>query len=70
MECVADGDGAALFRSIYPDHDIRVKQRDPEADYFAGRKAEYRREKEPMAAVLIQKAEEALLPGLARAWEG
>jgi prolycopene isomerase len=40
-----------------------------ETDYFAGRKAEYRREKERMAAVLIQKAEEAVLPGLSGAIE-
>ena len=40
-----------------------------EADYFAGRKAAYRREKERMAAVLIQRVEEALLPGLSGAIE-
>jgi prolycopene isomerase len=40
-----------------------------EADYFAGRKAAYYKEKERMAAVLIRKAEETLLPGLANAIE-
>jgi phytoene dehydrogenase-like protein len=40
-----------------------------EADYFAGRKDAYRREKERMAAALIEKAEEVLLPGLSDAIE-
>ena len=34
-------------------------------DYFAGNKEAYRKEKERMAEILIQKAEKALLPGLA-----
>jgi all-trans-retinol 13,14-reductase len=40
-----------------------------EADYFAGRKTAYNKEKERMADVLIRKAERALLPGLSRAIE-
>jgi all-trans-retinol 13,14-reductase len=40
-----------------------------EADYRAGRKTAYNREKERMADVLIRKAEEALLPGLSNAIE-
>jgi all-trans-retinol 13,14-reductase len=40
-----------------------------EADYFAGRKAEYDRAKRRMADVLIRNAEQALLPGLSRAVE-
>jgi len=40
-----------------------------ERDYFAGRKAAYRREKERMAAILIERAERALLPGLSKAIE-
>ncbi len=40
-----------------------------ESDYFAGRKAEYRKAKERMADVLIARAEESLLPGLSRAIE-
>ena len=40
-----------------------------EADYFQGKKAAYRAEKERMADILIKKAEETLLPGLAKAIE-
>lgn len=40
-----------------------------EADYFKGNKADYRKEKERMADVLIEKAEKALLPGLSKAIE-
>jgi len=40
-----------------------------EKDYRAGNKAEYSKEKERMAAVLIAKAEKALLPGLSKAIE-
>ena len=40
-----------------------------EKAYDAGDKAEYRKEKERMAQVLIAKAEKALLPGLSRAIE-
>lgn len=40
-----------------------------ESDYRAGRKAAYIAEKERMARILIQQAEEALLPGLAKAIE-
>lgn len=38
-----------------------------EADYFQGKKGDYRAEKERMAAILIKKAEETLLPGLTKA---
>ncbi len=40
-----------------------------EADYFAGRKEEYRAEKERMADIMIEKAEKLLLPGLREAIE-
>ena len=40
-----------------------------EKDYFAGNKEAYRKEKERMADVLIQRAEERLLPGLTKAIE-
>ncbi len=40
-----------------------------EADYRAGRKSEYNREKRRMADALVRKAEQALLPGLSRAIE-
>ena len=38
-----------------------------EKDYLAGDKAEYKKAKERMADILIQRAEEKLLPGLAKA---
>lgn len=40
-----------------------------EKDYLNGNKTEYRKEKERMAAILIQKAERTLLPGLSKAIE-
>jgi all-trans-retinol 13,14-reductase len=40
-----------------------------ERDYRAGNKADYRKEKERMAEILIRKAEKALLPGLSKAIE-
>ncbi|HTX98535.1 MAG TPA: NAD(P)/FAD-dependent oxidoreductase [Bacteroidota bacterium] len=40
-----------------------------ERDYHAGKKEEYRREKERIASMLIQKAERSLLPGLSKAIE-
>jgi phytoene desaturase len=40
-----------------------------EADYFSGHKAAYNAEKERLADILIQRAEEALLPGLSKAIE-
>jgi all-trans-retinol 13,14-reductase len=40
-----------------------------EADYFAENKKAYRKEKERMAQILIKRAEEKLLPGLAEAIE-
>jgi prolycopene isomerase len=38
-----------------------------ETDYFAGKKSEYRKEKERMADVLIERIEKKLLPGLSKA---
>ncbi len=38
-----------------------------EKDYFAGRKEEYRKEKERLAGILIQRVEKTLLPGLSAA---
>jgi len=40
-----------------------------EADYFQGKKESYRKEKERMADILIDKVEETLLPGLRKAIE-
>lgn len=40
-----------------------------ESDYMSGNKAEYRKEKERMAEVLIRRAEKVLLPGLSSAIE-
>ena len=40
-----------------------------EIDYFAGRKGAYRRQKERMASILIERAERALLPGLSKSIE-
>jgi prolycopene isomerase len=40
-----------------------------EKDYFAGKKAEYRKVKERMAEILIDRAEKSLLPGLSKAIE-
>lgn len=40
-----------------------------EADYFKGQKKAYRKEKERMADILIDKAEETLMPGLRKAIE-
>jgi len=40
-----------------------------EADYFQGRKKAYRKEKERMADILIDKVEETLLPGLRKTIE-
>ena len=40
-----------------------------EADYFQGNKDAYRKEKERMAEILIQRVEETLLPGLSKAIE-
>jgi phytoene dehydrogenase-like protein len=40
-----------------------------EADYFAGKKDAYRAEKERLAGILIQRAEEKFLPGLRKAIE-
>ena len=40
-----------------------------EVDYFGGRKAAYKKEKERLAAILIARAEETVLPGLSGAIE-
>jgi prolycopene isomerase len=40
-----------------------------EADYLAGNKGEYRKEKDRMAEILISRAEKALIPGLSKAIE-
>lgn len=40
-----------------------------EKDYRAGRKEEYRKEKERMADILIERAEQTILPGLSRVIE-
>jgi len=40
-----------------------------EADYFAGEKAEYRREKERIADIVLKRVEETFLPGLSDAIE-
>ncbi len=40
-----------------------------ESDYFSGNKAEYKKEKERIAGILIDRAEKTLLPGLSSAIE-
>ena len=40
-----------------------------QADYFKGEKSAYRKEKERMAGVLIERVEKKLLPGLSKAIE-
>lgn len=40
-----------------------------EADYFKGKKTEYRKEKERMTDIIIERVEKALLPGLSKAIE-
>jgi phytoene dehydrogenase-like protein len=76
------GYGLTLYDNLYRGYSpegkntiniITLQGYDPwkkyEADYFAGKKDAYRREKERMADVLIQKVEETLLPGLRKAIE-
>lgn len=74
------GFGLMLYDNLYPGYSPKGKNTvtimalqgyEPwkkfEADYFQGKKGDYRAEKERMAAVLIKKAEETLLPGLTKA---
>jgi phytoene dehydrogenase-like protein len=73
------GVAVTLYDNIYPDYSPRRKNtvnimtlqgyapwEKYEKDYFAGNKGAYRKEKERMADILIQKAEKALLPGLSK----
>jgi len=76
------GVGVTLYDNIYHEYSPRGKntvnimtlqgygpwERFAE-DYFAGNKEAYRKEKERMAEILIQKTEKALLPGLATSIE-
>jgi prolycopene isomerase len=72
------GIGVTLYDNIYGEYSPKGKNtvniltlqgygpwEKYEKDYLAGNKAEYKKEKERMADILIQKAEKALLPGLA-----
>ena len=72
------GVGVALYDNIYREYSppgkntvnlMTLQGYGPwekyEKDYFAGNKAAYKKEKERMADILIQKAEKSLLPGLA-----
>ncbi len=76
------GVGVSLYDNIYPGYSpagkntvnlVTLQGYAPwerfEADYFAGRKAEYKKEKERLAAILIARAEATVLPGLSRAIE-
>ncbi len=76
------GFGLTLYDNLYPGYSpegkntiniIVLQGYEPwkkyEADYFAGKKDAYRREKERLASVLIKKVEETLLPGLTTAIE-
>jgi phytoene dehydrogenase-like protein len=76
------GYGLALYDNIYRDYspsgkntlNIIVLQgfdhwKKYEADYWKGRKEEYRAEKERMADILISRVEKDLLPGLSEAIE-
>ncbi len=74
--------GIALYDNLYPGYSPKGKNtinlltlqgydhwKPYEADYRQGRKEAYRAEKERIANLLIQQAEKALLPGLAKAIE-
>jgi all-trans-retinol 13,14-reductase len=76
------GMGVSLYDNINPDYSpsgkntvniLTLQGFEPwekfEKDYLAGNKEAYRKEKERMADVLIQRVEERLLPGLSRAIE-
>jgi len=76
------GFGLTLYDNIYPGYSpagkntvniMTLQGYDPwerfAADYHAGEKREYRKEKERMAEVLIRRAEKVLLPGLSSAIE-
>jgi prolycopene isomerase len=74
--------GLTLYDNLYQDYSpegkntiniITLQGYSPweqfEADYFQGKKDTYRKEKERMADILIQRVEETLLPGLSKAIE-
>ena len=74
------GAGVMVYDNLYPGYSPKGKNtlnilalqgfdhwEQFEQDYRAGRKAAYRAEKERMAAILIQRVEAALLPGLSKA---
>lgn len=76
------GIGISLYDNIYRGYSpegkntvnlLALQGYDPwerfEKDYAAGNKEEYRKEKERMADILIQRAEKALLPGLSKSIE-
>ena len=76
------GYGMTLYDNLYPGYSPEGKNtinvlvlqgydhwKQYEADYFQGKKAAYRAEKERMADILIKKVEETLLPGLSKAIE-
>jgi all-trans-retinol 13,14-reductase len=74
------GVGVALYDNLYPGYSPKGKNtislvalqgfdhwKQYEADYWQGRKAAYRAEKERIAAILIRQVEKRLLPGLSKA---
>ncbi len=76
------GFGLALYDNLYKGYSpegkntiniITLQGYEPwkkfEADYFAGKKDDYRAEKERLADILIKKVEEKLLPGLSKTIE-
>ncbi|MFH0777688.1 MAG: NAD(P)/FAD-dependent oxidoreductase [Candidatus Eisenbacteria bacterium] len=76
------GIGATLYDNLYDGYSPKGKNtlslitlqgfdywKKYEADYFAGKKTEYRKEKERLADLMIARAEETLLPGLSGAVE-
>ena len=76
------GFGLTLYDNLYKDYSPAGKNilsimnlqgfghwESYEADYFAGKKDDYRAEKERMADILIDRVEKALLPGLRKAIE-
>jgi prolycopene isomerase len=76
------GFGLTVYDNLYPEYSpegkntlniIALQGYDPweqfEADYFKGNKEAYKAEKERIADILIDKVEEALLPGLREAIE-
>ena len=78
----ADGFGLTVYDNLYEGYSPEGKNtlnfmilqgydhwKKYEEDYRKGNKAEYKKEKERMAGILIEKAEKALLPGLREAIE-